>query len=69
MFAKVSTTVMAVSLVVLTLGACGSRVGAEGSVPTVGDSNVRDPDNPYWQARPLNFEAVDVVECRPLTDC
>jgi len=62
MFARLSTPVLAVTLVVLTLGACGSHVGAEGTSPTVGDSTLRDPDNPYWQGRPLNFDDVDPAQ-------
>jgi hypothetical protein len=49
---------VAVVLVMSVVGACGSHAGAEG-VPTVPDSTLRDPDNPYWQARPLNFDFVD----------
>ena len=59
MFAKISKLVLAGSFVLVTLGACGSHVGeAQGAAAPAGDT-IRDPYNPYWQARPLNFDAVD----------
>jgi hypothetical protein len=65
MFAKrspFSQLSLAVVLVMSVVCACGSHAGAEGSGPTVGDSTLRDPDNPYWQGRPLNFDWVDPAQ-------
>jgi hypothetical protein len=60
MFAKLSKSIVVGSFVVVTLIGCGSHVGeAGGAVLPAGDTNLRDPENPYWQARPLNFDAVD----------
>ena len=59
MLAKLSRSVVVGSFVLVTLVGCGSHVGeAGGAVVPVGDT-LRDPENPYWQARPLNFDAVD----------
>ena len=65
MFAKaqsISRWFTAVALVISVVGACGSHAGAEGGGPTTGDTSVRDPDNPYWQGRPLNFDWVDPAQ-------
>lgn len=65
MFAKaqsISRWFVAVVLVISAVGACGSHAGAEGGQIPVGDSSVRDPDNPYWQGRPLNFDSVDPAQ-------
>ena len=60
MFAKLQRSVLVWSFVLVTVGACGSHVGeAGGAVVPVGDSQLRDPENPYWQSRPLNYDAVD----------
>ena len=49
-------------LVTSVLTGCGSHVGAEGTGDTTGDSSLRDPDNPYWKDRPLNFDWVDPAQ-------
>lgn len=60
MFAKLTRSVVVGSFVLMTVVGCGTHVGAPGdAVVPVGDNNLRDPENPYWQARPLNFDAVD----------
>jgi len=60
MFAKLIRSLVLGSFVLVTLVGCGSHVGeAGGAVVPVGDSQLRDPENPYWQARPLNYDAVD----------
>jgi ABC-type sugar transport system substrate-binding protein len=64
MFAKLSRLVMAGSLVLVTLGACGSHVGEAQGVVVPDGAVQRDPDNPYWQSRPLNFDAVDPAQGR-----
>ena len=60
MFAKLSRSLLVGSFVLVTLVGCGSHVGAPGgAVVPAGDTLLRDPENPYWQARPLNYDAVD----------
>ena len=65
MFAKVSTATRCLSAVVLVsaiLSGCGSHARDLQSAEPIGDATVRDPDNPYWQGRPLNFDAVDPAQ-------
>lgn len=60
MFAKLSRSVVVGSFVFMTVVGCGSHAGAPGGA-VVPDNDLRDPENPYWQARPLDFDAFDAA--------
>ena len=46
-------------MVISSLSACGSHVREAQNTQAPAGAVVRDPENPYWQARPLKYDAVD----------
>lgn len=62
MLAMLLRSVTVAFLVVSSLSACGSHEGEVQGAVAPGGVVQRDPENPYWQARPLNFDAVDPAQ-------